>query len=127
MKKTAAVIVLAGLTFSAFAQQQGFTSPDAQPYSPGGFQGPAPTLSTVARAKTLPDDAWVVLEGHIARQTGHERYEFRDNSGTVEVDIDGKYWAGQHASPSDKVRLEGEVDRDWNHSEIDVKNIRVLK
>ncbi|HBB8862965.1 TPA: TIGR00156 family protein, partial [Escherichia coli] len=30
-------------------------------------------------------------------------------------------------SPTDKVRIEGEVDRDWDGMNIDVKNIRVLK
>lgn len=127
MKKTIAGMLLAGLTFSVAAQQQGFISPDSPAPVAGGFQGPAPTLSSVARAKSLPDDAWVVLEGHLLRQTGHEQYEFRDNSGTVVVEIDDRHWTGQTADPSDKVRIEGKVDREWDHTEIDVKTIRVLK
>jgi len=126
MKNTFMALTLAALSFTATAQQPGFAAPDGQTWSAGGFNGPAPTLSTVARAVTLPDDAWVVLEGHIVKQTGHELYEFRDSSGTVNVDIDDKDWRGQRATPSAKVRIEGEVDREWNHTEIDVKNIRVM-
>ena len=81
----------------------------------------------MAQAKTFRDDAWVVLEGNIIRQVGHELYEFRDNSGTVYVDIDDKRWLGQSATPTNKVRIEGEVDKDWNSVEIDVKVINVLK
>ena len=81
----------------------------------------------MAQAKTLRDDAWVVLEGNIIRQVGHELYEFKDATGTIYVDIDDKRWMGQSLSPADKVRIEGEVDKDWNSVEIDVKTVRVLK
>lgn len=127
MKKTLLAVLLAGLSLGAFAQQQGFVAPAGQGYSQGGFSGPTPGLSSVAQAKTLRDDAWVVLEGNIIKQVGHELYEFRDTSGTVNVDIDDKYWLGQTVSPGTKVRIEGEIDKDWNSVEIDVKTLHVLK
>lgn len=128
MKKTLIALMFTGLSFGAFAQQPGFVSSGQQSYSPGGFSGPASSAATsVAEAKKQWDDAWVVLEGNITGQVGHELYEFRDNSGTIYVDIDNKYWMGQTVSPTDKVRIEGKVDKDWNSVEIDVKNIRVLK
>ncbi|STB68512.1 Uncharacterized conserved protein [Citrobacter freundii] len=127
MKKTLIAVVLGSLSFGAFAQQSGFVSPDNTGYTQGGFKGPTPGLSNVQQAKTLRDDSWVVLEGNIVRQIGHELYEFRDSSGSINVDIDDKRWQGQSATPSDKVRLEGEVDKDWNSVEIDVKNIRIIK
>ncbi|EIH0954511.1 YgiW/YdeI family stress tolerance OB fold protein, partial [Escherichia coli] len=126
MKKATLIAMLIGLSFGAVAQQQqGFVSPDGQGYQQGGFKGPTPGLTSVAQAKTFRDDAWVVLEGNIIRQVGHELYEFRDNSGTVYVDIDDKRWLGQNATPTNKVRIEGEVDKDWNSVEIDVKVINV--
>ncbi|MFJ7171630.1 YgiW/YdeI family stress tolerance OB fold protein [Citrobacter freundii] len=128
MKKTLIALMFTGLSFGAIAQQPGFVSSEGQQgYFHGGFAGPSPAVSSVSQAKTRWDDAWVVLEGHIIRQVGHELYEFRDNSGTVYVEIDDKYWMGQIVSPTDKVRIEGEVDRDWDGMNIDVKNIRVLK
>ncbi|ELY4544133.1 YgiW/YdeI family stress tolerance OB fold protein [Cronobacter sakazakii] len=127
MKKTILAVLLTGLSFGAFAQQQGEGALTGQGYSQGGFIGPNPGVSSVAQAKSFRDDAWVILEGNIIRQVGHELYEFRDASGSVYVDIDDKRWLGQTVSPDTKVRLEGEVDKDWNSVEIDVKNIRVLK
>ncbi|MEH3481064.1 MULTISPECIES: YgiW/YdeI family stress tolerance OB fold protein [Enterobacter] len=127
MKKTVLITLLAGISFGVAAQQQGFVSPTGQGYSQGGFSGPTPGLTSVAQAKTFRDDSWVVLEGNITRQVGHELYEFRDASGTVYVDIDDKYWLGQTASPNSKIHIEGEVDKDWNSVEIDVKNLRVIK
>lgn len=127
MKKTILVVLLTGLSFGAVAQQQGFISPDGLGYTQGGFKGPSPGLTSVAQAKTLRDDTWVVLEGNIVRQVGHELYEFRDSSGTVYIDVDDKRWLGQSASPENKVRIEGEIDKDWNSVEVDVKTLRVLK
>lgn len=127
MKITRLVALLAGLSFGVAAQQQGFVSPTGQGYVQGGFNGPAPGLSSVEQAKTFRDDAWVVLEGNIVKQVGHELYEFRDASGAVYVDIDNKRWLGQTVSPDSKVHIEGEVDKDWNSVEIDVKNLRVMK
>lgn len=127
MKKTLIAILLTGLSLNAVAGQTGFVSPDGQGVSTGGFNGPSPGVSSAAQAKKLRDDAWVILEGNIIKRTGHELYEFRDSSGIVSVDIDDRLWVGQSASPQDSVRIEGEVDKDWNSVEIDVKNLRVMK
>lgn len=127
MKKTLMAVILTGVSVSAFAQQQGFVASSGLAYSQGGFSGPNPGLSSVAQAKSFRDDALVILEGNIIRQVGHELYEFRDASGTVYVDIDDKRWMGQTVSPATKVRLEGEVDKDWNSVEVDVKNLYIVK
>ncbi|CDL87472.1 YgiW/YdeI family stress tolerance OB fold protein [Xenorhabdus cabanillasii] len=127
MKKTLSVIIFSIVSFNALAQQGGFVSPDSTGYSQGGFKGPTFGLTSVAKAKSLHDDSWVVLEGNIVKQIGHELYEFRDNSGSVYVDIDDKIWLGQTITPTDKVHIEGEVDKDWNSIEIDAKVIRLVK
>ncbi|MBD2786314.1 YgiW/YdeI family stress tolerance OB fold protein [Xenorhabdus sp. DI] len=128
MKKTLSAIILSILSFGALAQQGGFASSNnAENYSQGGFKGPTPSLTSVAQAKSFRDDSWVVLEGNIVKQVGHELYEFRDNSGSVYIDIDDKIWMGQTVTPADKIRIEGEVDKDWNSIEIDVKTIHVVK
>lgn len=127
MKKVLLAVLFAGMSFGVSAQQEGFVSAEGQGYSQGGFKGPTPGVASVAQVKTQRDDSWVVLEGNIIRQVGHELYEFKDATGTIYVDIDDKRWMGQTLSPTDKVRIEGEVDKDWNSVEIDVKTVRVLK
>ncbi len=51
-------------------------------------------------------------------------YVFKDASGTINVDIDHKRWNGVTVTPKDTVEIQGEVDKDWNSVEIDVKQIR---
>ncbi len=55
MKKVLIAALISGVSFGAFAQQ-------------GGFQGPEAERSTVAQAKELKDDAWVILEGSIVKK-----------------------------------------------------------
>jgi uncharacterized protein (TIGR00156 family) len=126
MKKILLAALFAGMSFGVSAQE-GFVSAEGQGYSQGGFKGPTPGVASVTQVKTLRDDAWVVVEGNIIRQVGHELYEFKDATGTIYVEIDDKRWMGQTLSPADKVRLEGEIDKDWNSVEIDVKTVRLLK
>ncbi len=134
MEKTLIAVLFAGCSFAAFAafaafaQSGGLVSSESVSVQ-GGFNGPgaASQATSVAQAKMRRDDAKVVLEGNIVRQVGNELYEFRDNSGSIYVDIDASYWRGQNISPNDKVRIEGDVDKDWNSVEIDVKRITLLK
>ena len=42
----------------------------------------------------------------------------------INVDIDHKRWNGVTVTPKDTVEIQGEVDKDWNSVEIDVKQIR---
>ena len=56
----------------------------------------------------------------------NDRYTFRDESGTVVVEIDHKRWNGVTVGPQDTVEIQGEVDKDWNSVEIDVKQIRKI-
>ncbi|EPS0558330.1 YgiW/YdeI family stress tolerance OB fold protein [Enterobacter roggenkampii] len=127
MKKILMALIFTGFSFTALAQNSGFVAQDGQAASQGVFSDPATEMSTAAQAKTLRDDTWVVLEGNIVKQLGHEIYQFRDSSGTVNIEIDDKRWPGKNVSPTDKVRLEGKVEKDWNSVNIDVKSLQVLK
>ena len=99
----------------------------ALPTTEAGFVGgPNPTIVTVAEAKTLPDDAWVVLQGYIERHIRKDLYLFRDETGTITVDIDDDEWQGFVVKPTDKIEIRGEVDREFASLEIDVDYIRLL-
>ncbi|OVD73466.1 YgiW/YdeI family stress tolerance OB fold protein, partial [Escherichia coli] len=58
---------------------------------------------------------------------GVVRIEFADKSGKIGKDIDDSIWAGQNVSPKDKVRIEGEIDKDLSSVEVDVKALKLLK
>ena len=126
MKKLLLLSLLSSLTLPAFADQGGFTGPGSDSAQRGGFNGPHKTFS-VAQAKTLKDDTKVVVEGNITKKISDEHYEFMDNSGSIVVEIDDHKWNGQSISPKNRVRLEGEIDKDGNNVDIDVKTVTLVK
>ena len=62
-------------------------------------------VTRVAALRSVPDDSYVTLEGHI------------------EVEIDDDVWRGLNVTPRDKVRLEAEIDQEWRRTEVDVKSV----
>ena len=105
MKKTLHVCALAlllGLSSNAIAQQTN-----------GGYTGPSDVkVVSVAEAMNLPDNTAVELVGKIEKSLGDEKYLFRDESGTVKVDIDNEDFRGVTVNEKDVVRLRGEVDKE---------------
>ncbi len=135
MRKTFVTTALIAL-FSAplmaqttYMQSGGFSGPDAtQPQTQtapqeGGFVDNNVKISTTEQVKNMWDDSWVVLEGNIESRIRGDHFIFRDSAGVIEVEIDHKYWNGQTITPQDKVRLEGEVDKEWSSTTVDVKKL----
>lgn len=95
----------------------------------GGFKDSRDTVEafeyiTVEQAKNSKDDTYVVLQGYIDKSLGDEKYLFRDQTGTIKVEIDNDKFRGLTVYPDDFVQISGEIDKDWwSETEIDVKNI----
>ncbi|EMN4675413.1 YgiW/YdeI family stress tolerance OB fold protein [Klebsiella variicola] len=133
MKKIAAMTAIVALVSmpALAAEQGGFTGPSSTTQvssttQAGGFTGPSGAVTTVANAKSLRDDTWVTLRGKITERISDDLYKFQDASGVINVDIDHKRWNGVTVGPQDTVEIQGEVDKDWNSVEIDVKQIRKI-
>ena len=95
----------------------------AGPGQTGGYTGPGPDFVTAEQAKSMADDSHVALKGYIIKSIGGEKYVFKDDSGTVTLDISAKRWAGQQVGPEDLVEVYGEIDKDWFDFEIEVKRL----
>ncbi len=133
MKKIAAMTAIVALVSMPVlaAEQGGFTGPSSTTQvsstaQAGGFTGPSGAVTTVANAKSLRDDTWVTLRGKITERVSDDLYKFQDATGVINVDIDHKRWNGVTVGPQDTVEIQGEVDKDWNSVEIDVKQIRKI-
>ncbi|WP_034280550.1 NirD/YgiW/YdeI family stress tolerance protein [Alkanindiges illinoisensis] len=116
--------VIAGLMSLGLATSMTY----AQPVNQAALTATQIATVTVAQAKTLKDDSKVVLNGQILRAMGDEKYEFKDASGTIVVDIDDEKWNGQPVDSSVKVTLVGEVDHDRfpkKTVEVDVDEVRI--
>ncbi|WP_230350377.1 YgiW/YdeI family stress tolerance OB fold protein [Lelliottia sp. WAP21] len=126
MNKTFFFFFLCCVSSGAFAQELiSMSTRDSELQS--SFAGRSIVATSAAQVKSLRDNTWVSLEGLIIEETGEELYEFRDNSGSVYVNIDDELWLGQHATPGSIVAIVGEMDKDLSTTEIDVKTIRVIK
>lgn len=111
MKKLATLVSVLTLSASAFAGFQGNHATAMQP------------VKTVAQAKKAYDDTPVELTGYIVKKIGHEKYTFKDKTGQIRVEIDDDEWRGVTVNAKTRVRIVGEVDKDRNGTEIDVKYI----
>ncbi|WP_111859703.1 NirD/YgiW/YdeI family stress tolerance protein [Acinetobacter sp. CFCC 10889] len=83
--------------------------------------------STVKQALTLKDDTKVQLRGHVVKAIGDEKYQFRDQTGTITVDIDDDLWNGKAISATTLITISGEVDVDYQPTkrvEIDVDAVK---
>lgn len=136
MKYLHYVIMAAVLSLTPLCIQPAFAA------GPGGFSGPttggpamkgAPDkmgeIITVEKAKTLRDDARVVLRGNIVSQVAGEKDEFifRDATGEIQVDIPRKAFGPHNVTPDDTVIIYGKVDHDDRHIEIDVKRLDIAR
>ena len=110
------------LSVSALALVIGFSSS-----AMAAFQGPGLAKSSVADALKMSDDTAVVLEGKIEKSLGHEKYQFKDASGMVVVEIDDEDWRGVDVKPEDTVIIKGEIDKDVFSTEIDVDIVELKK
>lgn len=85
------------------------------------------SVTTVKQALTARDDTRVQLKGYIVKALGDEKYQFRDSTGVITVDIDDELWQNRPISAKTPVTLIGEVDVDYKPAkrvEIDVDHIQ---
>jgi len=76
---------------------------------------------------TMKDDTKVQLKGYVVKAVGDEKYQFRDNTGTITVEIDDELWQGKPVSAKTPVVIIGEVDIDYKPAkrvEIDVDQVQ---
>lgn len=111
--KTRYLALLVAPLFSTAALAAGYTGPGAQ------------AITTVAAAQEAVDDANVVLQGHIIKKLEDEKYEFKDSSGTITVEIDDEDLPPVAFDDKTKVKLTGEVDKGMMKREIDVDLVEV--
>ena len=84
----------------------------------------ANNVVTVAQAAKARDETAVTIVGTIVRQLKHEHYELRDQSGTIEVEIDDDIAGPTQLKPGTKVRVIGEVDTHRRRAS-DIEAVRV--
>ena len=101
-------LIISGTSFAAFIEQ-------------------AESFVTVQNAKDLKDETPVRLKGKITKNLGDDKYSFSDDTGVIIVEIDDEDWNGKDVTASDIIIIDGEVDKGFLSSEIDVNTIELVK
>ncbi|WP_305816406.1 NirD/YgiW/YdeI family stress tolerance protein [Photobacterium leiognathi] len=132
IKRTSLFILpLALLSTSVLAEAptQGFVPPKVVQTQQQGFNGPTYGLNTVKAvldAGMFSDDTPVTLTGHISHSLGGENYTFTDGTGSITIDIEHDKWFGAQVTPETKITIKGEIDKEFNHTSIDVDYVQVV-
>lgn len=104
--------------FSTAVLAAGYTGPGAQASN---------SVSAAQAAQAAGDDAHVVLQGHITRKLGDEKYEFKDSTGTITVEIDDEDLPPVAFDDKTLVKLSGEVDKGLLQREVDVDRLEITQ
>ena len=106
----------------------------ATPYANADFTGPQ-TQGTV-KSETVQNvlnssfhGMKVLLTGKIVQKLSHDKYQFKDSTGEITIDIDQKYLPFNDFTTTDTVMISGEIDMKKRNRrlEIDVKRVEIIK
>lgn len=110
----------------SFAQYTGNKSNNSANET-GGYYS-SQNIVSVAQAKKMKDDEWVVLEGSIEKQISSKKYGFMDKTGAITIKIEEDEWRGQKVGPNDTVIIYGEVEKDFGKEvEVDVERLELKR
>ena len=93
-----------------------------------GYTGPgAQSVTSVAAAKEAADDTPVVLQGFVTKKINNDdKYESKDNTGTITVEIDDEDLPATPFNDKTKVKLTGEVEKHLVNREVDVDTVELV-
>lgn len=125
---TAATLLALGLGSAAIAQPAGYSGPSsaAKSTAPASYSGPSnvPLMTVKQLLDTGRDDQAARLQGRIVSFDGNERYTFKDDTGTITVEIDDEdFPPGPPISAEQRVELVGEFDKGLRKTEFEVDRV----
>lgn len=85
-------------------------------------EGRTPLTSVADVLKNKTDDYPVVITGTIVKKTGDEKYEFKDETGAIQAEIDDEDLYNITVDGA-KVTLTGEIDIEGDVVEIDADTV----
>ncbi|MCC4263567.1 NirD/YgiW/YdeI family stress tolerance protein [Oceanimonas baumannii] len=81
-------------------------------------------ITTVAEARHLADDSRIILSGRIVRQLDDDEFLFSDGTGTIKIEMDDDDGRDLRRHRRGRILIWAEVDRDDDHTELEVERVR---
>ncbi|PVZ87858.1 hypothetical protein C9426_09635 [Serratia sp. S1B] len=105
MKKLLSIMMLCGL----FAASNVYAESSSSSSSSSSRQSGA--VTTVSQVSNARIGSYITLEGNIVERQRENYFLFRDNTGSIRVEIEDRSWRNRTIDPKARVRIFGEVDR----------------
>ena len=83
-------------------------------------------VSKISDVKAMPDDTEVVIQGVIVQNLGDEDYLVKDDSGTVNIEIDEDLVQGNTITPEAEVLITATVDQEDNVTSLEAEEIQFM-
>lgn len=113
MKKVILASLLVMMSAGVSAEEGGYKAGDTPPpqhKQDAGYKGSEDTGQThIDQIRDFRQGGYVTLEGYIVKKEQGERYQFRDNTGTLPIIAPKKTFDGKTYTAEDKVRVSGKV------------------
>ncbi|MCU4415174.1 NirD/YgiW/YdeI family stress tolerance protein [Acinetobacter sp. WU_MDCI_Axc73] len=90
------------------------------------IQEAAKNIATVQQVANMKDETGVTLTGQITKHIKSDHYEFKDRSGTINLEIDDDIWHAAGLKVGDHVRVVGEVDT-HRYKPTDIEVVKIEK
>lgn len=99
----------------------------AAPAYAGFQQTEQAIITSVEKVLKMPDDSFVTIEGNIVKQVGNEKYLVQSGKSSIVVEIDDELLMNITVTPKNRVRISGDVDRDFKSIELEASKIEIIK
>ena len=83
-------------------------------------------VSKISDVKAMPDDTEVVIQGVIVQSLGDENYLVKDDSGTVNIEIDEDLVQGNTITPEAEVLITATVDQEGNVTSLESEEVQFV-
>lgn len=83
-------------------------------------------VSKISDVKAMPDDTEVVIQGVIVQSLGDENYLVKDDSGTVNIEIDEDLVQGNTITPETEVLITATVDQEGNVTSLEAEEVQFV-
>ncbi|MGC0995469.1 YgiW/YdeI family stress tolerance OB fold protein [Pantoea agglomerans] len=127
MKKVILASLLVMMSAGVSAEEGGYKAGDTPPpqhKQDAGYKGSEDTGQThIDQIRDFRQGGYVTLEGYIVNKEQGERYQFRDNTGTLPIIAPKKTFGGKTYTAEDKVRVSGKVQGKGDKTTLHVTQI----
>lgn len=83
-------------------------------------------ISQVSEVKNMADESTVYIQGYLIQNLGNEMYTFKDDSGTLTVEIDDDLMDANMYSPTTLVWIAAEVDKQGDIVALEAEEIQFI-